>query len=628
MNEEKYGAKDITVLEGLEGVRKRPGMYIGNTSVSGLHHLVFELIDNSIDEALAGFCNLIEVIIHKDGYITVKDNGRGIPVELHPKYNKSALELVFTKLHAGGKFNKKAYKVSGGLHGVGLSVVNALSEDLIVEVKRNNYVWIQRFSKGKAITPLEKGIPTTETGTRITFKPDSSIFETTNFDYEIISSRARELAFLTPNVKIIIFDERTGKKEEFHYEEGLIGFLKYLNKGKVVLHNPFYMKKEINNIIVEIALQYTKSYSENIISFVNNIRTIEGGTHEIGFKSGLTKAINYALTYYKKNGTKVISSDTREGLTAIISIKVPEPQFEGQTKSKLGNSEIKGIVESVFSERFKSFLIENPKDAEIIIEKVLESARAREAAKRAKEIARRKSALDSRSLPGKLADCSVEDPRKAELFIVEGDSAGGSAKQGRNREFQAILPLKGKILNVEKSRIDKVLNNKEISAIISAIGTNIGEDFDINKLRYHKIIIMTDADVDGSHIRTLLLTFFYRYMRPLIERGHVYIAQPPLYRIKLNKKVFYLYSEEELKRFLEEHKNEKTEIQRYKGLGEMNPEQLWETTLNPERRVLYKVTIQDAIEAERLFNILMGEDVKARREFIINHAKEAQNIDI
>lgn len=625
----EYSAKEITVLEGLAAVRKRPGMYIGSTSVQGLHHLVFEIVDNSIDEIQSGYGDEIRVIIHKDNSVSVSDNGRGIPVDYHPKYNKRALELVLTVLHAGGKFNKKSYKISGGLHGVGLSVVNALSEKLEVEVKRDGFIWTQKYSRGKPITAVEKIGPSDETGTKVRFKPDSEIFETTVFDYHIIASRLRELAFLNPNAKIILLDERTNKEDVFKYEGGIRSFVESLTTGKQPLHKLFYVYKEVEDVVVEIALQYTKSYSSSIYSFVNNIRTTEGGTHEKGFKLALTKAINkYLEEEMKQKDVKISFDDCKEGLVALISLKVPEPQFEGQTKTKLGNSEISRIVNTVLFDSFYAYLLENPEDAKSIVSKILLSYKAREAARKARELARRKSVLDSYSLPGKLADCSSTDTSKTELFIVEGDSAGGSAKQGRSKEFQAVLPLRGKILNIEKSSFDRILANNEISALISAIGTNINDDFDISKLRYDKIIIMTDADVDGAHIRTLLLTFFFRTMPKLVEEGHVYIAQPPLYKVKIGKQAQYLYSDEELDKFVKENQDKKIEVQRYKGLGEMNPEQLWETTMNPETRILKRVTVEDAIEADRLFSILMGENVSLRRDFIVENALEAKNIDV
>lgn len=625
----EYSAKEITVLEGLAAVRKRPGMYIGSTSVQGLHHLVFEIVDNSIDEIQSGYGDEIRVIIHKDNSVSVSDNGRGIPVDYHPKYNKRALELVLTVLHAGGKFNKKSYKISGGLHGVGLSVVNALSEELEVEVKRDGFLWSQKYSRGKPLTTVEKIGPSDETGTKVRFKPDSEIFETTVFDYHIIASRLRELAFLNPNAKIILLDERTNKEEVFKYEGGIRSFVESLTTGKQPLHKLFYVYKEVEDVVVEIALQYTKSYSSSIYSFVNNIRTTEGGTHEKGFKLALTKAINkYLEEEMKQKDVKISFDDCKEGLVALISLKVPEPQFEGQTKTKLGNSEISRIVNTVLFDSFYAYLLENPEDAKSIVSKILLSYKAREAARKARELARRKSVLDSYSLPGKLADCSSTDTSKTELFIVEGDSAGGSAKQGRSKEFQAVLPLRGKILNIEKSSFDRILANNEISALISAIGTNINDDFDISKLRYDKIIIMTDADVDGAHIRTLLLTFFFRTMPKLVEEGHVYIAQPPLYKVKIGKQAQYLYSDEELDKFVKENQDKKIEVQRYKGLGEMNPEQLWETTMNPETRILKRVTVEDAIEADRLFSILMGENVSLRRDFIVENALEAKNIDV
>ncbi|MCD6590449.1 MAG: DNA topoisomerase (ATP-hydrolyzing) subunit B [Candidatus Aenigmarchaeota archaeon] len=628
-----YTAKEIKVMAGLEAVRKRPGMYIGSTGLRGLHHLVEEVVDNSIDEAMAGFCDEIVVIIHRDNSVTVIDNGRGIPVDIHPKYGKSALEIVMTKLHAGGKFDQKTYKIAGGLHGVGISVVNALSEKLVVEVRRGEKIYYQEYSKGKPVTELKilenYGFPY-DTGTKIRFWPDREIFETTEFHYEILSSRLRELAFLNAGTAIILKDERTGKKETFKFDGGIVSFVEFLNNGKeAILDKLIHFKRNVGNIFVEVAMQYNTGYSENIISFVNNINTIEGGTHVIGFKNALTRAFNkYAKEHgLLKNGEKLSGSDVREGLTAVISVKMPEPQFEGQTKTKLGNTRVKNIVDSVVYENVITFFEENPNKARLVIKKSMDAARAREAAAKARELVRRKTALDVGSLPGKLADCSEKDPARSELYIVEGDSAGGSAKQARDRKTQAILPLRGKILNVEKARLINILKNNEIQSMITAIGTGIGESFDINKLRYHKIIIMTDADVDGAHIRTLLLTFFYRYMKPLIEKGHIFIAQPPLYRIKKGNHVHYVYSEEEKDKKVEEIGGGSV-VQRFKGLGEMNPDQLWATTMDPKRRILVRVTIEDALEADRIFSILMGSSVEPRRKFIEENAKFVENLDV
>ncbi len=627
-----YDTDSIQVLEGLEAVKKNPAMYIGSTDERGLHHLVYEVVDNSIDESLAGYCTKIEVIINKDGSVTVKDNGRGIPVKMHPKYKKSGLELVLTTLHAGGKFDNEAYKVSGGLHGVGISVVNALSSWLEAEVKRNNRIYRQKYDHGKPITPVEEVGETQESGTTITFSPDSEIFETTDIKYDIIATRLRELAFLNAGLEIQIFDERTGKKEVFKYDGGIKEFVRYINRNKTPLHpEPIYLKAEKEDVEVEIAIQYTDGYTENIFTFANNINTHEGGTHLSGFKGALTRVLN---DYGKKNGLfenesfSLAGEDCREGITTVISCKVRHPQFEGQTKTKLGNSEVRGIVESLTNEKLSEFFEENPSVARVILDKAINASRAREAARKARELTRRKGLLESTALPGKLADCSCRDPSKTELYIVEGDSAGGSAKQGRDRDFQAILPLRGKILNVEKARMDKILKNNEILALITAIGTGIGEEFNIENARYHKIIIMTDADVDGEHIRTLLLTFFFRYMRPLIEEGYLYIAQPPLYKLSKGKQVTYAYSEREKLVKLKELGETGVNIQRYKGLGEMNPRQLWETTMNPENRMMIQVTVNDAVEADELFTILMGEKVEPRREFIELHAKEVTNLDI
>ncbi|MHC1585506.1 MAG: DNA topoisomerase (ATP-hydrolyzing) subunit B [Candidatus Syntropharchaeia archaeon] len=625
---ETYDARRIQVLEGLSAVRKRPSMYIGDTGARGLHHLVYEVVDNSIDEALAGYCTRIEVCIHKDGSVTVDDDGRGIPVDIHEKYGVSALEVVMTKLHAGGKFDGKSYKVSGGLHGVGVSVVNALSEWLEVEVRREGKRFYQRYERGKVVSPLRTIGKSESTGTKIRFKPDNKIFESTELNFEILSNRMRELAFLNPGVRISIKDERSGVKKDFKYEGGLISFIEYLNRNKDPFHEPIYFKRTKDDIEVEIAIQYNRGFLEHILTFANNVNTSEGGTHLIGFKSGLTRAINeYAQkNSLIKNGFSLTGADVREGLTAIVNVKLREPQFEGQTKTRLGNSEVRGVVESLVLEKLGEFLEENPRESSEIISKSIKAARAREAAKKARELVRRKNALDGSSLPGKLADCTEKDPSKSEIYIVEGDSAGGSAKQGRDRRFQAILPLRGKIINVEKARLDKILQNSEIQYLITALGTGIGEDFDITKARYHKIIIMTDADVDGSHIRTLLLTFFYRYMRPLIDAEYIYIAQPPLYRIKKGKKVYYAYTDGELEKILSD--GDKAEIQRYKGLGEMNPDQLWETTMNPETRIMKKVRIEDAIEADEIFTVLMGEKVEPRRNFIEEHAREVRNLDV
>jgi len=622
---EEYSAEQIEVLSDLEAVRKRPGMYIGGVGVRGLHHLLWEIIDNSIDEALAGYCNRIVVTLHKDGSASVEDNGRGIPVEVHSEFKKSALEIVMTKLHAGAKFSKKVYKVSGGLHGVGLSVVNALSEWLEVWVKRNGKVYYQRYERGKPVTEVKVVGEAKDTGTKIRFKPDPEIFEVTEFSYDIVAQRLRELAFLNKGVKLILIDERTGKKEEFYSEDGIKGFVAFLNKNKPVLHDIIYYSGEKNGIIVEVALQFTDTEFETLFAFANNIHTVEGGTHVSGFRAGLTRAINEYGKKHIRKFTPISGVDVKEGLTAVISVKVPEPQFEGQTKTKLSNSDVKTVVESITYSNILKWLEEHPSEASKIIEKCLLAMKAREAAKRAKELVKKRSDV-SLALPGKLADCSSKNPDERELFIVEGESAGGSAKQARDRRFQAVLPIRGKIINVEKAGFIRALKNEEIKAIASAIGAGIGKDFDISKVRYKKIIIMTDADVDGAHIRTLLLTFFYRYMRPLIEHGYLYIAQPPLYRVKKGDKVYYVYSEKELKKLLEKLGN--CEVQRFKGLGEMNPEQLWKTTMNPKTRVLIQVTIEDALRAEQLFNILMGEDVKARKEFIIKHSKEVKNLDI
>lgn len=627
-----YDASQIQVLEGLEAVRRRPGMYIGSTGSRGLHHLVYEIVDNSIDEALAGFCDRIKVTIHEDNSVSVADNGRGIPVDTHEPTGRPALEVAMTILHAGGKFDRKGYKVAGGLHGVGLSVVNALSVWLEAKVKRDGKIYYQRYQRGQVASPLKIIGQAKGTGTEITFKPDPQIFEDLVFDHDILAERLRELSFLNPKVKIIFKDERTGEESTFLHDGGIVDFVKYLNKNRNTLHaKPIYLSGSRPGTEVEAALQYHDGYNEILRSYANNINTEEGGTHEAGFKSALTRAINdYARRQgLLKNGeSNLAGEDIREGLTAILSVKVVEPQFEGQTKTKLGNSEVRSIVEQVVGDGLEAFLEENPPVAKKIVEKCLSAQRAREAARRARELTRRKSALEVTSLPGKLADCSLRDPALCELYLVEGDSAGGSAKQGRDRRFQAILPLRGKILNVEKARLERILSNEEIRAMITAVGTGIGSDFDITKARYHRLVVMSDADVDGAHIRTLLLTFFYRYMRPLIEAGYVYIAQPPLYRVKRGQEERYLYSDEELERLLQEIGTKGVAIQRYKGLGEMNPEQLWDTTMNPETRTILQVSMRDAEEADRIFNILMGDQVAPRREFIQSHAREVRNLDI
>ena len=634
MKQQEYGASQIQVLEGLEAVRKRPGMYIGSTGPRGLHHLVYEIVDNSIDEALQGYCDRIYVSLNEDGSVTVKDDGRGIPVETHPKTGKSTLETVLTVLHAGGKFGGGGYKVSGGLHGVGISVVNALSKWLVADVYRNGKIYRQTYEKGITTSPLEVVGESHHTGTIINFMPDETIFDEIEFKYETLEHRLRELSFLNKGVKIVFEDKREGseRKKEFHYEGGLVEFVKYLNKTKTPIHDDIvHIDRKIGDSIVEIAMQYTDGYTENIYSFANNIDTHEGGTHLAGFKSALTKTVNeYAKRnkLIKENEGNLTGEDIREGLTAVISVKLPEPQFEGQTKTKLGNTYMRGNVDSVTVEELGAFLEENPTTARTIVDKGLRAQRAREAAKRARELTRRKSVLESTSLPGKLADCSEKDPSKSEIFLVEGDSAGGSAKQGRDRHTQAILPLRGKILNVEKSRLDRILSSDEIKNMITAFGCGIGNDFDLEKARYHKIVIMTDADVDGAHIRTLLLTFFFRYMRPLIENGYVYAAQPPLYKVKKQKKEYYVYSDKELEVLLEDIGRTGVELQRYKGLGEMNAEQLWDTTMNPETRTLLQVTIEDAVMADQVFSMLMGDKVGPRKEFIEENATYVTNLDI
>ncbi len=623
-----YGAAQITVLEGLDAVRKRPGMYIGDTSLRGLHHLVWEIVDNSIDEALAGYCNKIKVIVQKDNSVTVVDNGRGIPVDIHPKLGIPAVEVALTKLHAGGKFDKESYKVSGGLHGVGLSVVNALSMELHVQVKREGKVHYQKYQRGKPVTLLEVTGDTTERGTIVQFKPDTEIFPEIVFHYDILATRLRELAFLNRGIEIELVDERENRQDLFKYEGGIKEFVTYLDQNKQPLHEVIYFEGTRSEVVVEVALRYNSGYQENVFSFVNNINTIEGGTHLSGFKTALTRALNnVAKEMSAGKDIKLTGEDVKEGLTAVLSVKVPEPLFEGQTKTKLGNSDVFGIVSSLVYDQLALYFGEHPPVGKNIVGKCLDAARAREAARKARELMRRKSALEGAGLPGKLADCSSRDPTRCELYLVEGDSAGGSAKGGRDREFQAILPLRGKILNVEKARLHKVMENKEILAMIAALGTGVGEEFNIAKLRYHKIIIMTDADVDGSHIMTLLLTFFYRYMKPLIEQGKVYVAMPPLFRLQKGKQVRYAYSDVERERTTAEL-GEGITIQRYKGLGEMNADQLWDTTMDPSSRTLKKVEIEDVIAADQMFTILMGDEVEPRREFIEKHAKDVVNLDI
>jgi DNA gyrase subunit B len=607
-------------------------MYIGDTGSKGLHHLVYEVVDNSIDEAMVGFCDAIRVELRKDGSVTVEDNGRGIPVDMHPTQKKPALEVVMTMLHAGGKFDHQTYKVSGGLHGVGVSVVNALSEWCEVEVTRDGKRYFQRYERGSTVAPLKEVGKGKHPGTKTTFKPDSEVFSKIEFNFDVISARMRELAFLNAGLKIEIKEEGTGKSNLFRFKGGIVSFVNYLNENRQAVHpRPIYLHNTRNGVDVEMALQYNDSYTENIFSYVNNINTIEGGTHLSGFKTALTRTINYYAQKNKllKNGqTPLEGEDVREGLAAVMSVKIPDPQFEGQTKTKLGNSEVKGIVESILGESLSEHFEENPPVAKKILEKVFSAARAREAARKARELTRRKNALESSTLPGKLADCSLKDPALCEIYIVEGDSAGGSAKQGRDRKFQAILPLKGKILNVEKARLDRVLSNEEIRAMITALGTGIKDEFDIEKARYGKVIIMTDADVDGSHIRTLILTFLYRHMKELIERGYVYIAQPPLYRVKKGKTELYAYSDEERDRHLQRLGKTGVSIQRYKGLGEMNPDQLWKTTMDPDTRTLLRVELEDGLEADRIFSILMGDQVEPRRKFIEENAKYVKNLDV
>lgn len=626
----QYGAESIQVLEGLEPVRKRPGMYIGSTDIRGLHHLVWEIVDNSVDEALAGYCNRILITVHSDGRLSVEDNGRGIPVAIHPQYKVSAMELALTKLHAGGKFEKNAYKVSGGLHGVGVSVTNALSTQLVATVKREGKVWQQIYARGIAQGPVKEIGPATGTGTMITFTPDPTIMETVNFESDILISRIRELAFLNKGLEFVFKDERNGGREEtFKFEGGIKQFVEFLNRSKNKLHDVITFEKEKDGIIAEVAMQYNDGYSETVFTFANNINTHEGGSHLTGFKSALTRSLKNYADKKKLSDDKVelTSDDLKEGLTAVISCKVPNPQFEGQTKTKLGNSEVKGIVDSIVYDGLNTFLEENPMVAKLVISKCVEAGQAREAARKARELVRRKGALESGSLPGKLADCSSRDVNKTELYLVEGDSAGGSAKQGRDREFQAILPLRGKIINVEKARLIKVLKNNEIVTMISALGCGIGDEFDLAKLRYGKIIIMTDADVDGNHIACLLLTFFYRMMPGLVENGKIYIAMPPLYKVEKNKKIQYAYNDAEKDAIVKKFGGE-AGIQRYKGLGEMNKEQLWETTMDPTVRTLKKVTVEDAVSADEMFTILMGDEVEPRKDFILKHAKEVRELDV
>ncbi len=627
-----YDVSKIEVLEGLQPVRKRPSMYIGSTDARGLHHLVYEVVDNSIDEAMAGNCNQIDVALNEDGSVAVADNGSGIPVGIHPRFKKSGVEIVMTKLHAGAKFENKVYKVSGGLHGVGVSVVNALSEWLRVEVRRDGKLYAQEYERGEPQGDLKEIGTAEDTGTTVIFRPDSEIFEDVSFDYQTIANKMREMAFLNRGVKIVVckLGEET-RQDEFQYDGGIVEFVKFINSNRTALHEePIYFDSSAKGVEVEVAMQYTDAFSENIHTYANNIGTIEGGTHLIGFRAALTRTMNdYAKgeKLLKESEPPLSGEDVREGLTAILNVRLPAPQFEGQTKTKLGNSDVKGIVEKVVNQKLGEYLLENPRVGKISIERAILASQARAAARKARELTRRKGFLDGASLPGKLADCSEKDPAKSELFIVEGDSAGGSAKQGRDRTFQAVLPLRGKILNVEKARLDKMLKNEQIRTLITALGTGIKEDFDLSKARYHRIIITTDADVDGSHIRTLLLTFFYRNMPELISAGYLYIAQPPLYKLSKGKAEVYVYTERDKDRNLEEM-GKGVRIQRYKGLGEMNPHQLWETTMDPGNRILKRVTVEDAVKADQLFNILMGEDVEPRREFIETHAKEVVNLDI
>ncbi len=627
----KYTADDIQVLEGLEAVRRRPGMYIGSTDLRGLHHLVYEVVDNSIDEALGGFCTQITVTIHKDATVTVEDNGRGIPVDVHAGTGKSALEVVHTVLHAGGKFGGDTYKVASGLHGVGVSAVNALSEWLEVVVQRDGKRYKQRYEHGVPVTPVEELGAAKGTGTTTTFLPDTAIIRILEYSYDTLAQRFREMAFLTRGLTITFYDERDDIENSYYFEGGIESFVRYLNRNRNVLHPTFYVEKQVDDTLVELALQYTDGYSESTYAFANNINTVDGGTHLTGFRSGLTRTMNEharKLAILKDSDSNFSGDDVREGLTAIVSVKLKDPQFESQTKAKLGNAELRMQVESVLTESLSAWLEANSREARAILEKSRNACRAREAARKARELVMRKSALETSTLPGKLADCSETDPAKCELYIVEGDSAGGSAKQGRDRRFQAILPLRGKILNVEKARLNRILQNREVRTLITALGTGIASSFDLDNLRYHRVIVMTDADVDGAHIRTLLLTLFFRYMEPLIENGHLFIAQPPLYRIEGNKETWYAYSEAEREQILSKLKNKKFTTQRYKGLGEMNPDQLWETTMNPENRTILQVTLEDAVAADRTFDMLMGSSVPPRKRFIQTNAKAVQNLDI
>ena len=628
---EAYNAAQIHVLKGLEAVRHRPAMYIGDIGVRGMHHLIYEVVDNAIDEALAGYCDEVSVTIHSDDEVSVLDNGRGIPVDIHPTEKRSALDVVLTVLHSGAKFEHKVYQISGGLHGVGVSVVNALSEHLTAEVFRDGKAYRMDFERGKAQGELKVTGKTKQRGTLIRFKPDKQIFKKVEFKVEVIQARMRELAYLNKDLKITLKDERTGTSETFHFPNGLADFVKFLDTGRTALHKPVMFEEDRNGMHVDVAFEYNDGYVESIFSFANTINTHEGGTHLSGFKSALTRTLG---EYARKSGalkedTELTGEDAREGLTAVVSLKIGDPQFEGQTKTKLGNGEAKSVVETVVNEKLAQYFEENPRFANRIVEKVLTAAKARMAARKARDLTRRRSLLESDSLPGKLADCASEDPAESELYIVEGDSAGGSAKQGRDRQFQAILPLRGKILNVEKANLNKILSNNEIRTLISAIGAGIGEeDFDAQKARYHRIVIMTDADVDGSHIRVLLLTFFYRFMQPLIEAGYIYIAQPPLYKVKQGKTENYLYSDEDLVSLSSKNKGTQFDIQRYKGLGEMNPEQLWETTMNPEKRTLKRVAMEDATEADAVFRMLMGDEVEPRRQFIEKNAAHVENLDV
>jgi DNA gyrase subunit B len=630
-NRSTYTAEDIQVLEGLEAVRRRPGMYVGSTDTRGLHHLVYEVVDNSIDEALGGFCDRINVTIHEDATVTVEDNGRGIPVDIHAGTGKSALEVVHTVLHAGGKFGGDTYKVASGLHGVGVSAVNALSEWLEVLVQRDGKLYSQRYERGVPVTPVQELGKAKGTGTTTTFLPDSSIMKRLDYNYETLAQRFREMAFLTRGLTIHFRDERDDVENSFYFEGGVTSFVRYLNRNRKVVHPTFHVEKAVNGTLVEAALQYTDGYAESTYAFANNINTVDGGTHLTGFRSALTRTINdYARKtgILKDNESNLLGDDVREGLTAIISVKLKDPQFESQTKGKLGNAEVKSQVESIVAESLSAWLENESRFAKEILQKIRAASRAREAARRARELVMRKSALEISTLPGKLADCSETDPAKSELYIVEGDSAGGSAKQGRDRRFQAILPLRGKILNVEKARLNRILQNKEIRTLITALGTGVASSFDLKNLRYHRVMIMTDADVDGAHISTLLLTFFFRYMEPLIENGHLFLAQPPLYRIATGRQTYYVYSEAEREQIMNKLKGKKTTLQRYKGLGEMNPDQLWNTTMNPENRTVLQVTLEDAVAADRTFDMLMGSSVPPRKRFIQTNAKKVQNLDI